>query len=119
MIPDALKKYDHVRPIIQTDNPTLHLLGLSMDSDPEKITDVFDLEKEMESRLREDQVKFDAYYRHCQNYADQILESAEEKQADLIVIIATIEKTKGEFFIGPFSQQILNHAKVPVICVRT
>jgi nucleotide-binding universal stress UspA family protein len=39
--------------------------------------------------------------------------------ADLIVIIATLDKTKGEFFIGPFSQQILNHAKVPVLCIRT
>jgi len=119
LIPDALKKYDHVRPIILTDKPTMHILGLSMESDPDTSKDIFELEDELETRLQEDQVTFDVSYRRCNNYADKILESAEEKKADLIVIIATIDKTKGEFFIGPFSQQILNHAKVPVFCVRS
>lgn len=118
LIPDALKKYDHARPIIQTDNPTMHILGLSMESDEASIKGVFDLEEELEQRLSEDRVAFDVSYHRCHNYADKILESANEKMADLIVIIATIDKTKGEFFIGPFSQQILNHAKVPVLCVR-
>lgn len=119
LIPDALKKYDHVRPIIRKDNPTIHILGLSMESDPESIKSVFELEEELELRLSEDRVTFDVSYHRCHNYADKILESADEKKADLIVIIATIDKTKGEFFIGPFSQQILNHAKIPVLCVRS
>jgi nucleotide-binding universal stress UspA family protein len=119
LIPDALKKYDHVRPIILSDNPTLQILGLSMESDPDTIKDVFELEEELETRLHEDKVSFHLSFHRCTNYADKILETAEEKMADLIVIIATIDKTKGEFFIGPFSQQILNHAKVPVLCVRT
>jgi len=119
LIPDALKKYDHVRPIILKDHPAMHLLGLSMESDPDAIKDVFELEEELEMRLREDEVNFDVSYHRCHNYADKILESASEKKADLIVIIATIDKTKGEFFIGPFSQQILNQAKIPVLCVRS
>jgi nucleotide-binding universal stress UspA family protein len=119
LIPDALKKYDHVRPIIRKDNSALHIIGLSMESDPDTIKEVFELEEELEMRLHEDQVRFDVSYHRCHNYADKILESADEKKADLIVIIATIDKTKGEFFIGPFSQQILNHAKVPVLCVRS
>jgi nucleotide-binding universal stress UspA family protein len=119
LVPDALKKYDHLRPVIRTDQPILHLLGLSMESDPETIRDVFELEEELERRLNDDRVGFDVSFHRCQNYADKILEIAAEKKADLIVIIATIDKTKGEFFIGPFSQQILNHAKVPVFCVRT
>jgi nucleotide-binding universal stress UspA family protein len=64
-------------------------------------------------------VTFDLTYHRCTNFADTILETADEKMADLIVIIATMDKTKGEFFIGPFSQQILNHAKVPVLCIRS
>ena len=119
LIPDALKKYDHVRPIIQKDNPTLHLLGLRMDSEADKFTEIFELEEELEKRLIEDKVTFDVSFHRCQNYADKILEFSDEKKADLIVIIATIDKTKGDFFIGPFSQQILNHAKVPVLCIKT
>ena len=119
LIPDALKKYDTVRPIIRKDRSTLHIIGLSMDSDPETPQEVFDLEEALEQRLREDEVRFDVSYHRCHNYADTILESADHTLADLIVIIASIDKTKGEFFIGPFSQQILNHAKIPVLCVRT
>ena len=119
LIPDALKKYDVVRPIIQNGNPTLHILGLTMESDVDRMNEVFELEEELEGRLHEDQVTFNVSYHRCKNYADKILEDAEKNKADLIVIIATIDKTKGEFFIGPFSQQILNHAKVPVLCVRS
>jgi nucleotide-binding universal stress UspA family protein len=119
LIPDALKKYDHIRPIIQKYNPTLHILGLTLESDADHMSEVFELEKELEGRLHDDQVDFNVTYRRCANFADKILEAAEEKMADLIVIIATMDKTKGEFFIGPFSQQILNHAKVPVLCIRT
>jgi nucleotide-binding universal stress UspA family protein len=119
LIPDALKKYDVIRPIIRKNSSTLHILGLTMESGIDKMNDVFELEEELEGRLQEDQVTFDVSYHRCNNYADKILETAEEKMADLIVIIATMDKTKGEFFIGPFSQQILNHAKVPVLCIRT
>ena len=119
LIPDALKKYDVIRPIIKKDNPTLHILGLSMESDPDTANAVFELEEKLEEQLRADKVTFNESYHRCINYADKILEEAEKKKADLIVIIATIDKTKGEFFIGPFSQQILNHAKVPVLCVRS
>src|SRR5512138_2945580 len=51
LIPDALKKYDHVRPILLRDHPTMQILGLSMDSDPETINPVFELEEELETRL--------------------------------------------------------------------
>jgi nucleotide-binding universal stress UspA family protein len=119
LIPDALKKYDYARPIIIKDKPLMHLIGLRMDTDADQVMEIFELEEELENRLNEDQVTFDVSFHRCHNYADKILEEAEAKKADLIVIIATIDKTKGEYFIGPFSQQILNHAKVPVLCVRT
>ncbi len=119
LVPDALKKYDIARPMIRTDDPFIHILGLSMESDPESVHGVFDLEEEMESRLTEDRVKFDVSFQRCHNYADKILEVAGKRHPDLIMIIATIDRSKGEFFIGPFSQQILNHATVPVLCVRT
>lgn len=128
-IPDALKKYDCIRPILQKNNSTLHILGLSMEPEldelllpmePERneLNKVFELEEKLEVQLQEDQINFNFTFHRCNNFADKILETAEEKMVDLIVIIATMDKTKGAFFIGPFSQQILNHAKVPVLCIR-
>jgi nucleotide-binding universal stress UspA family protein len=128
-IPDALKKYDCIRPILLKNSSTLHILGLSMEpeldelllpveSEHDRLNDVFALEEKLEVRLQEDQVNFDVIFHRCNNLAAKILETAEEKMVDLIVIVATMDKTMGDFFIGPFSQQILHHAKVPVLCVR-
>ncbi|MDP4280833.1 MAG: universal stress protein [Bacteroidota bacterium] len=117
-IPDALKKYDCIRPIIQRNKPILNILGLTLESESDKMEKVFRLEEELEKKLKEDKVNFNVAYRCCDNFADEILEVADKKKVDLIVIVATLDKSKGEFFIGPFSQQILNHAKVPVLCVR-
>lgn len=119
MIPDALKKYDHVRPILLKDRPVLHILGLSMETDPGSAKSMSELEEALSLKLEEDKISFSVSFHHCKNYAEKILEMVPEHKADLVVIIATIDKTKGEFFIGPFSQQVLNHATVPVLCVRT
>lgn len=119
LIPGALEKYDHIRPILRQDKSLLHVLGLTRDSSGDKLTDIVDLEHKLEARLNKDGVDFEMSYDHCHNYAECILETAEKKMADLIVISATLEFAFREFFIGPFSQQIISHAKVPVLCIRT
>jgi nucleotide-binding universal stress UspA family protein len=36
---------------------------------------------------------------------------------DLIVISSTVDVANKPFFIGPISQRIINHARMPVLCV--
>jgi nucleotide-binding universal stress UspA family protein len=118
-VPDAVMKYDVVRPILQYDRSMLHILALSLEPEYKNLMERFTLGEELEKRLREDVVVYDISYQHTPDYDDAILQTATTVNADLIVIVASIDKTKRELYIGPFSQQILNHAKVPVLCVRT
>jgi len=37
----------------------------------------------------------------------------------LIVINASLDYKWRQFFIGPYTQQVINHAKVPVLSIRT
>ena len=44
-----------------------------------------------------------------------MLEVCDAINADLIVINATLDYKWTQFFVGPYTQQVVNHAKVPVL----
>ncbi len=52
------------------------------------------------------------------NLARQVLELSESYEADLIVINATLDYKWTQFFVGPYTQQVVNHARVPVLSFR-
>ncbi len=118
LVPKALEKYSYIRPIIQRNNSTLYILGLATDGPIDNMYNIFGLGDQLEERLRQDQVKFEVFFDQCNDYAERILAKAEKTRADLIVITATLDVNLTNFFIGPFTQQIINHAKVPVLCIR-
>ena len=52
--------------------------------------------------------------------AEYVLQRSEAINADLVVISQGLDLASNPFFIGPFSQRIINHAKTPVLSlVRT
>jgi len=114
-----LEKYNFIRPIIQRNDSSLYVLGLTTEGPIDRMYDVFALGDRLEERLHYDQVRSEIFFDHCNDYAARILAKAEKKAVDLIVITATLELTMGNFFVGPFTQQVINHAKVPVLCIRT
>lgn len=50
--------------------------------------------------------------------ASEVLETAAREETDLIAITASLDYDIRDFFIGPYTQQIVNHAKVPVLSIR-
>jgi nucleotide-binding universal stress UspA family protein len=116
LVPNPLESYDVVRPIVRMNGSSLMILGLTLDSDTDKMKDVMVLERSLEERLRADGAPFEVTYGHCHHYAEKILEAADEKNADLIVVPDTLDHAFREFFIGPVAQQVIHHAKVPVLC---
>ena len=48
----------------------------------------------------------------------QVLHIAENTKPDLIVITATLDHTVKEFFLGPYTQDIVNHAQFPVLSIK-
>ena len=80
--------------------------------------EVLALGNQFENMLLDDQVKSELSFKVGDDYAKQILEKTEKKDVDLIVVTGAIDSNDTDFFIGPFSQQIINQAKVPVLCIK-
>ena len=55
---------------------------------------------------------------NCEDIAQKILEIAEKRMDDLMIINATLDKKWYQFFKGNFTQKIVNHSKIPVLSVK-
>ena len=51
------------------------------------------------------------------NRADSTIKYAEKVKADLIIIMTDQEAEISGFFLGPYSQQVIHHSKVPVVAI--
>ncbi len=114
-----MEKYDFVQPIVTRNNSELIILGLSLSSE---IFSMEDRKKELLQlghSLGANSTNFRSEFQVCKNYAKKVLVVAKKEKVDLIVINATLDYTWSQFFIGPYAQQIVNHAKVPVLSIRT
>ncbi|MGB4844434.1 MAG: universal stress protein [Ferruginibacter sp.] len=114
-----MEKYGFIKPVIKKNEAELIILGLSLS------TEIFDIDDRKTELLKLGQslglnsTAFKSTFHVCKNYAKKVLEISRKEKADLIVINATLDYTWNQFFIGPYAQQIINHAKVPVLSIRT
>jgi len=53
------------------------------------------------------------------DFAEKVLEISSSFSADLIAVNASLEYKWSQFFLGTYTQEIVNHAKVPVLCFRS
>ena len=116
-IPEALEKYEFARLIIQKNDSTLFVLGLSNDKNY-TIYDVSSIVNKLNDALTEDKVQSETIYRICSNFAEEVLRVADEKDADMIIITSSLDALSRKFLIGPYAQKIINHSKVPVLSIK-
>jgi len=55
----------------------------------------------------------------CSDFAAKVLEVSNSFSADLIAINASLDYKWSQFFLGPFTQHVVNQARVPVLCFRS
>jgi len=113
-----MEKYDFIQPVVEKNKAELIILGLSLSSE---IFSIDDRKKELLQlgiSLGVNSTTFRSEFQVCKNYAKKVLEVSRKEKVDLIVINATLDYTWSQFFIGPYAQQIVNHAKVPVLSIR-
>lgn len=114
----ALDKYDVVRPIIRKNGSSLLVAGIAKKSDPASFIEMKDLVDSVHCQISEDDVVCDSELHYCENPAKQVLDIAEHTQPDMIVITATLDRTVKDFFLGPYTQDIVNHAHFPVLSIK-
>lgn len=118
-MPGSLEKYRVLRPLLTPKHSVVHLMGFpnqQQDASGEQMTgDMAVLEKE----LRKDGVEYSTtLLRTSERVASEVLNIAAAENIDLIAITASLDYDIRDFFVGPYAQQIVNHAKTPVLSIR-
>ncbi len=114
----VVEKYDYVKPIVEKNDSAVHILGVCSVIEMEdvfvlskKVTSVMEIVQHSKSHVTCEVI-------NCEDIAEKILEVAEKRMDDLIIINATLDKKWYQFFKGTFTQKIVNHSKIPVLSVK-
>jgi nucleotide-binding universal stress UspA family protein len=118
MVPHALDKYEYVRPIIRKNHAVLLVAGIVKKNDPGDFIEMKKLVDTVRQRITDDDVVCNSEVHNCENVAREVLDIANVSKPDLIVITATLDNSLKDFFLGPYTQDIVNHAQVPVLSIR-
>lgn len=99
---------------------TLHICGLrSHDHADDDLNAKFRMKmKQVEDFLIEKEVNHSSTTIFCTNIARAAMDFADEKDADLIIIMNEQETNDTGFFVGAYAQQMVNHSAVPVLSIR-
>ncbi|MEA5427463.1 universal stress protein [Arcicella lustrica] len=117
-IPNALHKYEFAKKIIAKHQSELVILAL-LDNDSAKKTNYLDQElKTLNEKLIEDNIKGYSIFSYTDSLAYTALKKSDELEVDLMIITADFNYSIEDYFVGPFAQQVLNHAKIPILSIR-
>lgn len=115
----VLHKFNFIEPIIEKNNAELIIVGLSIAGEIDQPYDSNEEMKQFSQILGLANTDFTTQFFVCRNYARKVLEVAKKEKVDLIVINASLDYKWRQFFVGPYTQQVINHAKIPVLSIRT
>jgi len=113
----ALKKYQFISNLVLKIHPdsNFELFGISIDRKEQDLKQVTEIGNELKKHWN--QSRFEVSQNHGKNIGEEILDKTDKSKADLIVVSSTVDVATKQSFIGPFSQRIINHARIPVLCV--
>jgi nucleotide-binding universal stress UspA family protein len=118
LVHNALEKYDIVRPIIRKNGSSLLIAGIVKSNNPAGLEEMKSILGSVKKKINEDDVICGTEVHYCENVARQVISISEVEKPDLIVITATLDTSLKDFFLGPYTQDIVNHAHYPVLSIR-
>ena len=118
MVSNALDKYDVIRPIIRKNASSLHIAGMVKRGDQTGFHEMKALVDVIRKKITDDDVICGSEVHYCDGIARQVLAISDLEKPDLIVITATLDTSLKDFFLGPYTQDIINHSHFPVLSIR-
>jgi nucleotide-binding universal stress UspA family protein len=114
----AFKKFQFISDLVlQIDaESNFELFAISIDRKEHDVKQVTEIVKELNS-MSNGRAPFTVSYSYGRNISEEVLDKADKTKTDLLVISSTVDMANKQFFIGPFSQRIINHARMPVLSV--
>ena len=114
-----IKKFQLIHDLIgkNEDHCDLEIFGISIERKENDVKQVSEMARELNAKLRNAAINFGVSYSNNRNVAEDVLDKADKMNADLIIVSGTVDISNKQFFVGPFSQRIINHARIPVLSV--
>jgi nucleotide-binding universal stress UspA family protein len=112
------EKYEVVKTLLMEKETLLEVTGIVDKNRPEQISKISDSLSKLKLRMVDDKIKFRSDLFYASSIAGDILRIAGEKDVDLLAINATLDYNWREVFVGPYAQQVVNHASIPVLSFR-
>lgn len=113
----AKEKYAFIKPFL-THNSSIHIAAMCSLGELELLSGHRNELHEIISSLKEGDIAYSTKMYTCNNLASKVLELSDTLNVDLIAINATLDYKWRQFFAGPYTQQLVNHAKVPLLIFR-
>ena len=113
----ALMRYDIACHFL-TSQANLDVLGLSyrtIDDDTRVLESIVD---EIRDQLDDKKVKPRVSWSKGHGIAEDVLHFSMQEKNDLIIISSALDVTNKPQFIGPYTQKIINMAKIPVLTIK-
>ena len=101
-----------------TSQANLDVLGLSyrtIDDDTRVLESIVD---EIRDQLDDKKVKPRVSWSKGHGIAEDVLHFSMQEKNDLIIISSALDVTNKPQFIGPYTQKIINMAKIPVLTIK-
>jgi nucleotide-binding universal stress UspA family protein len=114
-----IKKFQLIHDLIgrSENHCDLEIFGISIERKENDVKQVSEMARELNAKLRNAAINFGVSYSNNRNVAEDVLDKADKMNADLIIVTSTVDISNKQFFVGPFSQRIINHAKIPVLSI--
>lgn len=93
----------------------LEVFGISIERKERDVKQVHEIAKELNTHLNNAAVQVLVSGSEGKNVAEEVLDKADKANYDLVVILPSVDVSNKQFFVGPFSQRIVNHARIPVL----
>ena len=113
-----LHKFHLLEPLIDKEETELVIVGLTKPGEKYNLGPEDERILALGETLRRKGIIFRTAYFSTENMGHQLLELADTENADLIVINASLEYKWRQEFIAPYTQYVVDHARIPVLSVR-
>ncbi|MGZ4157789.1 MAG: universal stress protein, partial [Bacteroidia bacterium] len=117
--PHSREKVDYAIRMAEIYGASIIVLGIDTDGDKGQFNKIVKEAEQIKKIVEKHNVPCKIKVRSSGYLADEVLKYAGKKNVDLIVAMADLDRMRvSEYFMGPFSQQIVNHSSIPILSIR-
>lgn len=113
----TLKKIEHVILIAKVLYSSVLLFGFTENKEFTSIVSLFNKGKKLAAIFEKEQIACTFSIFHGDNYAEEILNFANEEDADMITVVTSSGNNSDKLLKAKSAKLLINHANIPVLCV--